>query len=151
MLEIFVDADGCAVKEETYRVAERHQLIVTLVANKPLNVPLDLRIRMTVVSGGFDAADDWIAEHAGRGDIVITSDILLADRAIKNQARVIGPKGNEFTAENIGNAVGNRELMTHLRQTGEAKGGPAPMGKTDRSQYLAALERVIQAIKKHGA
>jgi uncharacterized protein len=150
LLDIYIDADGCAVKDETYRVAERYQLKVFVVANKPLNVPFDARIQMCVVSGGFDAADDWIVEKAGIGDIVITSDILLADRCVKKSVRALGPKGKEFSEDNIGDAVATRELMTHLRQTGESKGGPAPMNKTDRSQFLGKLDQIIQAVKRLG-
>jgi uncharacterized protein YaiI (UPF0178 family) len=102
---------------------------------------------MVVVSGNFDAADDWIVENAKEFEIIITSDILLADRLIKNKCRVLGPKGHEWTEDNIGHAVATRELMAHLRQTGEAKGGPAPMAKQDRSQFLAKLDQIVQSIK----
>ncbi|MGZ3723288.1 MAG: YaiI/YqxD family protein [Bdellovibrionales bacterium] len=150
MLDIYIDADGCPVKDETYKVAERYKLKVYVVANKPLNIPFDARIQMCTVSGGFDAADDWIVEKAGVGDIVVTADILLADRCVKKQVRVLGHKGNEFTEDNVGDAVATRELMTHLRQTGESKGGPAPMNKTDRSQYLGKLDQIIQGVKRLG-
>jgi uncharacterized protein YaiI (UPF0178 family) len=148
LLEVYVDADGCPVKEEVYKVAERYQLNVTVVANKYINIPLNSRIRMQVVSGGFDAADDWIVEQIGSGDIVITTDILLAERVLIKQGRVLSPKGKEWTEENIGEAVGTREFMAHLRQTGEAKGGPAPMAKTDRSQFLSKLDQIIQSVRR---
>lgn len=148
MLHIFVDADGCPVKEEVYRVADRYKLPVTLVANKSMNFPLRPLIKMQVVSGGFDAADDWIVDHVEAHDIVITGDIPLADRCVKKQARVIGHKGGEFTPDNIGDAMASRELMNHLRQTGEAKGGPSGMTKQDRSQFLSKLDQVIQSIKR---
>lgn len=148
MLEIYVDADGCPVKDEIYKVADRYQLNVIVVANKYIAIPSNARTRMQVVSGGFDAADDWIVENAGRGDIVVTTDILLAERSLKKESRVLSPKGKEWTDENIGDAVGTREFMAHLRQTGEAKGGPAPMGKTDRSQFLSKLDQIIQSIRR---
>jgi uncharacterized protein YaiI (UPF0178 family) len=148
MLDIYIDADGCPVKEEVYRVADRYQLKVFVVANKPINIPFDARIEMVVVESGPDIADDWIAEHIGAGDIAITADILLADRCIKKQARVLGTKGIEFTEDNIGSAVADRELMKNLRQFGEIKGGPAPMEKKDRSLFLGKLDQIIQAIRR---
>jgi hypothetical protein len=148
VLKIFIDADGCAVKDEVYKVAERLQLQVFVVANKALKVPLDPRIEMVVVSGDFDAADDWIVANASVGDIVITADILLADRCLKNRAKVLGPKGDEFTEDSIGSTVAQRELMIHLRQTGEMRGGPAPMEKKDRSRFLAKLDQIIHTVKR---
>ena len=147
MLQIFVDADGCPVKEEVYRVAERYQLKVFLVANKRMQIPLDPRLEMVVVDAGFDAADDWIVEKAGPGDIVITGDLLLADRCVKKKARVLGNKGIELDEENIGDVLASRELMQNLRHMGESH-GPAPMEKKDRSQFLGKLDQIIQAIKK---
>jgi uncharacterized protein YaiI (UPF0178 family) len=147
MLDIYIDADGCPVKEETYRVATRYQLPVFVVANKPISLPLDPRLKMIVVSGGFDAADDWIVEHVKPSDIVITADIPLADRCIKKEARVISNKGSEFTPDSIGDAMATRELFIHLREMGENRGGPAPMEKKDRSQFLSKLDQVIQSIK----
>jgi uncharacterized protein YaiI (UPF0178 family) len=146
MPQIYIDADGCPVKEETYKVALRYKMQVILVANKPLTIPLDPLIRMEVVSGGFDAADDWIVENAKAKDIVVTADILLADRCVKNQVRVLGHKGNEFTEDNIGTAVAQRELMQNLRSMGENTGGPSPMDKKARSQYLAKLDQIINAV-----
>lgn len=145
MVTVFIDGDGCAVKDETYKVAARYKLKVVLVANKPMHIPLDANIEMKVVSGNFDAADDWIAEKIEANDILITADILLADRAIKKQARVLGPKGKEFTEDNIGHAVGTRELMSHLRNLGQTGTGPAPMSKNDRSQFLSKLDQITQA------
>lgn len=147
-MTIYIDADACPVKDETYRVAERYQLQVILVANKAMSFPHGPRIRLEVVPGNFDAADDWIVENAGPKDIVITSDILLADRLIKNLVRVLGPKGEEFTEDNIGSAVASRELMQNLRHMGEMRGGPAPMDKKARSRFLSELDRMIQAIKR---
>lgn len=149
MLDLYVDADGCAVKEEVYRVADRLQLKVILVANKRLLHPPDPRISMITVPGGLDVADDWIAEHIGPGDICITSDIPLAARCLLKRARVLGPKGQEFTDESIGNALATRELMSHLRGIGEVTGGPSAMSKKDRSNFLSNLDRVIQSIKRH--
>jgi uncharacterized protein YaiI (UPF0178 family) len=146
MLNIYIDADGCAVKDEIYKVAERLKLKVFVVANKALSVPLDPRIEMVVVSGGFDAADDWIFENAGTGDVVITADILLAERCLTKKTRVLGPKGIEFTEDSIGSAVATRELMSHLRQMGEMRGGPAPMEKKDRSQFLSKLDQILQSL-----
>ncbi|MBC7420614.1 MAG: YaiI/YqxD family protein [Bdellovibrio sp.] len=148
MLNIFIDADACPVKEETYRVADRCQLKVILVANQPMRIPEDLRYELKVVKGNFDAADDWIVENVSRGDIVITSDILLADRCLKKQARVLGPKGEEFTEDNIGGAIAMRELMGNIRSFGEVKGGPSAMNKNHRSNYLAKLDQIIQQLKK---
>ncbi|MGE0631131.1 MAG: YaiI/YqxD family protein [Pseudobdellovibrionaceae bacterium] len=149
MLNIFIDADGCAVKEETYKVASRYQLKVFVVANKPLQIPLDSLVEMKTVTGNFDAADDWIVENSSVGDVVITSDILLAERCVKKQVRALGPKGIEWTEDNIGSAVATRELMQNLLHMGEMRGGPSPMEKKDRSQFLGKLDQIIQAIKRH--
>jgi hypothetical protein len=148
MIKIYIDADGCPVKDEVYRVAERYQLPVVLVANQHLNLPLNPLLKMVVVKGNFDAADDWIVENCKASDIVITSDILLADRCVKKLARVLGPKGEEFTEDNIGSAVAHRELLQNLRHMGEIRGGPAAMDKKARSQFLGSLDRIIQSLKK---
>jgi uncharacterized protein YaiI (UPF0178 family) len=149
MLHIYIDGDGCAVKEEVYRVAERYQLPVTVVANKPMTVPSGPRIKMIVVrTGHLDAADDWIAENALTGDIVITADIPLAHRCLQKGARVLGPKGEEFTEDSICDAMATRELLQTLRQFGDARGGPAPMDKKDRSRFLGKLDQIIQAIRR---
>lgn len=150
MIQIYIDADGCPVKEEVYKVATRHQVKVIVVANKPLNIPLSPLLKMQVVTHGFDAADDWIAEQVTPRDIVVTADILLADRCIKKQARVLGPKGNEWTEENIGMAVAQRELLQNLRHMGEMRGGPAPMDKKARSQFLSQLDQIIHFLKRIG-
>ncbi len=149
MLILYIDADGCAVKEEAYRVAARYQMKVFVVANKFLSTPSDPRIEMQVVSGDFDAADDWIAEQISAGDILVTSDLLLADRCIKKQALVLGAKGRELTEENIGEVLGTRELMAHLRNLGDTKTGPAPMSKSDRSQFLSKLDEMIQRVQRN--
>lgn len=148
MLDIFIDADGSPVKEEIYRVAARHNLNVIVVANKRLNVPLHPKIRMQLVSGDPDAADNWIADNIQPKDICITADIPLADRCLKAKARSIQPRGDEWTEDNIGDAIATREIMRGLREMGEARGGPAPMAPRDRSNFLSQFENLIQAIKR---
>ncbi len=150
MNKIYIDADGCPVKDEVYKVAERYKIFVIIVANKYLNIPVNTLFEMQVVSGNFDAADDWIVEQAKKNDIVITADILLADRCVKKSVRVLGHKGEEFTEDNVGTAVANRELMQNLRHMGEVRGGPAPMDKKARSQFLSKLDQIIQSIKHAG-
>lgn len=150
MSKIFIDADGCPVKDEVYKVAERYRMNVMLVANKPLKYPACPLFGMKVVGGDFDAADDWIVENISAGDIVVTNDILLADRCIKKSARVLGSKGEEFTEDNVGSAVANRELMQNLRHMGEMRGGPKPMDKKARSQFLNTLDRIIQSLRRSG-
>lgn len=151
MTKIYIDADGCAVKDEVYKVAARFKLDVVVVANSYLNVPLDPKIAMQVVSGGFDAADDWIVEQAVPKDLVITSDILLADRCVKKGVRALDAKGGEFTEDNVGSKVAGRELSAHLRNLGLARGGPAPMDKKARSNFLNKLDQILQALKREGA
>jgi uncharacterized protein YaiI (UPF0178 family) len=148
MLTIFVDADACPVKEEIYRVAARHGLDVVVVANAAMRVPTDAKIRLQVVSDGFDAADDWIVEHADRGDIVVTSDIPLADRSLKKGAFVLGSNGRPFTEESIGDALAAREMSQELREMGVMKGGPAPFQKRDRSAFLQQLDAAIHVIRR---
>jgi len=149
MIKIYIDADACPVKEETFKVAKRYGLVTYVVANQYLNVPLDINIRMEAVSGDFDAADDWIAERAGSTDIVITSDLLLAERCVKNGARVIGPKGNLLDEDNIGSAVAGREVAEHLRDLGVSGTGPSAFAPKDRSNFLSKLDQIIQALKKN--
>jgi uncharacterized protein YaiI (UPF0178 family) len=146
--KIYIDGDGCPVKEETYKVALRYQLAVIVVANKAINIPLHPLIRMEVVKQGPDEADNWIAENIQENDICITADIPLADRCLKKNARVLNVRGEEFTEDMIGDAMATRELMKHLRELGEVKGGPAPFEKRDRSAFLSSLDRIIQAIKR---
>jgi uncharacterized protein YaiI (UPF0178 family) len=147
-MRIFIDADGCPVKEETYKVAIRYQIPVIVVANKRLQTPFHPLITMEVVAQGPDEADNWIAENIQENEICITTDIPLADRCLKNGALVLDSRGEEFTDEMIGEALGNRELFKHLRELGEIKGGPAPFAPKDRSKFLGSLDRVIQKIKK---
>jgi uncharacterized protein YaiI (UPF0178 family) len=148
LLHIFVDADACPVKPEVYRVAGRCRLAVTLVANARMRVPGESWITLQVVDGGFDAADDWIVGHVTPGDIVVTADIPLADRCLRQGARVIGPTGKPFTEDNIGQAVATRDLLTDLRGAGEITGGPPPLTQRDRSRFLQKLDDLIQAIRR---
>jgi uncharacterized protein YaiI (UPF0178 family) len=144
MPEVFVDADGCPVKKEIYRVAGRHGLDVTLVSNSRMQVPGERWIRLVVVSGGFDAADDWIVEHAAAGDVVVTADIPLADRCLKKGVRALTPTGKVFTQDSIGEAMANRELLSYLREMGTITGGPAPFSPKDRSRFLHELDQLIK-------
>jgi uncharacterized protein YaiI (UPF0178 family) len=148
LLHIYVDADACPVKPEVYRVAKRYGLQVTLVANSWMRVPDERSISLEVVADDFDAADDWIVEHAQPHDIVVTADILLAHRCLQEGSRVIGPTGKPFTEDNIGAAVATRELLAELRVGGEITGGPPPLQKRDRSLFLQQLDEVIQSIRR---
>ncbi len=148
MLNIYIDADACPVKDETYKVAKRYNLLTYVVANQYLNIPMDINIRMEAVSGSFDAADDWIVEKSQANDIVITSDILLAQRCVEKAVKVVNPKGHEYNEDNIGTAVSGRETAEHMRQTGHKGTGPSAMTKTDKSNFLSKLDQVIQKIKK---
>ncbi|MBI3196555.1 MAG: YaiI/YqxD family protein [Rhodospirillales bacterium] len=147
-ISIYIDADACPVKTEIYRVAERYGLKVYVVSNSYINVPRDPRVERVVVGDGFDAADDWIAERAGPEDIVITSDIPLADRSLKKGAAAIGSTGVAFTTSSIGMAMANRELMSNLRAMGETTGGPRPMSQRDRSRFLSTLDETIQKLRR---
>ena len=147
MLIVYVDADACPVKDEVYRVARRCAVRAVVVANAPLRVPADPLVEL-VVRTGFGAADDWIAEQAGPGDIVVTADIPLAARCLARQARVLDPKGRPFTDNDIGSALAMRDLMGALRQGGAVTGGPAPMTAKDRSRFLAKLDEAIVAVRR---
>jgi len=151
LLKIYIDADACPVKSEVFRVAERYELDVTLVSNTWMNTPKSNRIRLQVVDGKFDAADDWIVNHVQTDDIVISADIPLADQCLEKGARVIGPKGRVFTKDNIGDIMATREIMAHLRDLGTMTGGPAPFQKKDRSRFLQSLDQMIQKIKRNNA
>lgn len=150
MLDLYVDADACPVKDEIYRVAERYGLKVLVVANTWMRVPDHPGIELITVADGLDVADDWIAERAGVGDIAITSDIPLAARCVRNGARAIGPSGHPFTEDSIGDTLATRNLMTELRETGEIRGTGRPFTRQDRSRFLQALDTAIQAIKRTG-
>ena len=148
MVKIYVDADASPVRNEVVRVAKRYGLKVYLVANSEMQIGHDKSVEMVIVSGSFDAADDWIAERVIDQDIVVTGDIPLASRCLEKGARVIDPKGRVFTEESIGEALANRELMAYLRDMGEIAGGPAPYSKRDRSRFLQRLDDLIQAVFK---
>ena len=148
MLDIFVDADGCPVKDEVYRVARRHGLGATVVSNARMRIPEEDRFTLVVVGDRFDAADDWIAEHAGRDDIVISADIPLASRCLKKGAVVLDQRGGEFTEDNIGAALAGRELSAHLRDLGTLTGGPPPFSARDRSRFLHRLDETIRAVRR---
>lgn len=147
MLTIYIDADACPVKDEVYRVARRYAMPVAVVSRTPMRVPTDPLIRL-VVEANFGAVDDWIAERAGPGDIVITTDIPLAGRCLENSSQVLSPKGNPFTEDDIGEALGMRSLMENLRQDGSVTGGPAPMAPKDRSRFLSKLDEMINAARR---
>jgi uncharacterized protein YaiI (UPF0178 family) len=148
-ITIYVDADACPVKQEVYRVAERHAakgvaLKVVVVSNSPIAVPRDPMIERVVVGAGMDAADDYIAERAARGDVVITADVPLASRAVKAGAQAIAPSGRPFTEDSIGMTLATRNLMTDLRSAGAITSGPKPFGPRERSAFLSALDQAIR-------
>ena len=142
-VRILVDADACPVKDEVYKVAWRHQVPVTVVSNARIRVPEHALIERVVVSDAFDAADDWIVEQADAKTVVITGDILLADRCLKAGATVIGNSGKPFTAASIGSAIATRAIMADLRSGAGVTGGPAPFAKADRSRFLQALDEAL--------
>ena len=150
-LRIFIDADACPVKDETYRVAARYGVTVAVVANSPILVPRAPNIERVVVAAGPDAADDWIAERAGPGAIVVTADVPLASRCVKAGAEVLAPNGKPFSESSIGMALATRNLMDHLRSIGEATSGPKAFGPRDRSNFLGALDNVVTRLKRAGA
>ncbi|KTE05662.1 YaiI/YqxD family protein [Sphingopyxis sp. H115] len=148
-IQILVDADACPVKDEIYRVAWRYEVAVKVVSNSRLRVPEHPLIERITVSDGFDAADDWIAEAATARSIVVTADILLADRALKAGASVLSPNGKSFTMASIGPAIATRAIMADLRSgMGENMGGPPPFSKADRSQFLQALDAALVRLKR---
>ncbi len=144
---IYVDADACPVKPEILKVAERHGIEVTLVANSGLRPSRDPMVKNVIVSAGFDAADNWIAERAGAGDIVVTADVPLAVRCVATGAQVTGPTGRVFDETNIGMASAMRDLGQHLRETGESKGYNAAFSPRDRSKFLETLDRLCRRVK----
>lgn len=145
---LLIDADACPVKEEVYKVAFRVGAPVKIVANSFIRTPDHPLIERVIVSDGFDAADDWIAERADQSSIVVTSDILLADRCLKAGAIVIAPNGKEFTADTIGGAIATRAIMADLRGGGDQIGGPPAFRKQDRSNFLQALDRAIVRLRR---
>jgi uncharacterized protein len=147
-LRIYLDADACPVKDETYRVAARYGLRVFVVANSPILIPRALDIERVVVGQGADAADDWIAERAGPGAIVVTADIPLASRCVKAGAEVLSPTGKRFSEASIGIALATRDLMDHLRSSGQQTSGPKAFGPRDRSNFLGALDNAVARLKR---
>ncbi len=155
MITLLIDADACPVKQEIYRVAERHLLKgvaikVFVVSNSPIAVPRDEMIERVVVAAGMDEADNWIAERAHRGDIVITADVPLASRCVKAGATVLAPNGKPFTEETIGMTLATRNLMDSLRSSGEITSGPKPFAPRDRSAFLSALDQAIVRLTREG-
>ena len=142
-MRILVDADACPVKDEVYRVAFRREVAVCIVSNARIRIPDHPLVERVMVSDGFDAADDWIVEQTGASDVVITADILLADRCLKAGATVLGPTGKPFTNAGIGSAIATRSIMADLRVGGDVVGGPAPFAKADRSRFLQTLDEAL--------
>src|SRR5277367_1621173 len=156
MISIYVDADACPVKQEIYRVAERHArkgvaLKVYVVSNSPIAVPRDEFVERVVVGSGMDEADNWIADRARAGDIVVTADVPLASRCVKAGAEVIAPNGKPFTEASIGMTLAVRNLMTDLRSSGEVTGGPRSFAPRDRSAFLSALDQTIRRVQRQRA
>ena len=149
-IAIYVDADACPVKDEIYRVAIRHGVPVSVVAGSFIRVPQDPLIERIAAGSGMDAADDWIAERAREGDIVITADIPLASRCVKAGADAIAPNGRAFTEASVGMALATRNLMQNLREAGAVTGGPKPFSARDRSVFLSALDLAVVRLKRAG-
>ena len=149
MTEIYIDADACPVRDEVYRVAERLHLTVFVVANgsRPILPPREPNVRMVLVGDGADAADNWIAERIAGGDVCVTADIPLAARCLGKGAQAVSPAGKIWTEDNIGAALAGREVSRHLRELGLNAGGPAPFTKADRSRFLNALDKLVQAAR----
>jgi uncharacterized protein YaiI (UPF0178 family) len=151
MPTIYVDADACPVKEEIYKVARRIRWDVVVVANSFIRTPTEPHIRFVLVEAGADAADDWIAERAGKGDVVVTNDIPLAARALEKGAEALSPTAKIFTTDMIGSALATRGLMEHLRSFGEITSGPKPFSPKDRSTFLSALDAAVNRARKKAA
>ena len=147
-MHIYVDADACPVKPEIYRVAQRYEVRVTLVAASWMRIPTDANVALEVVAEGFDAADDWIAARVAPNDLVITADIPLAARCVAVGAQVLGPTGRPFTESNIGDMLATRNLLAEMRGAGMETGGPAPFEPRDRSRFLQALDQAVQALRR---
>lgn len=148
LIQIYIDADACPVKDEAAKVAARHGLVIHYVSNSHMRLPVGENVKRMVVTAGADAADDWIVEQVQPNDIVVTADIPLASRAHKKGARVISNAGKSFTEDSIGMALAMRNLMTHLRETTDMRGSNAVFTPADRSRFLQEMERVIQLIKR---
>ncbi|MEO6153728.1 MAG: YaiI/YqxD family protein [Croceibacterium sp.] len=146
---MLVDGDACPVKDEIYRVAERHRVPVSVVSNSPFRVPTGPLVERVVVSGSFDAADDWIAERADARSVVVTGDILLAGRCLKAGALVLAPTGKPFTMASIGSQIATRAIMADLRAGADGlMGGPRPFAKEDRSRFLQALDGALMRLER---
>lgn len=150
-IRLLVDADACPVREECVKVALRHGVKVTFVSNSYFRIESDPLVEREIVPGKFDAADDRIVEHVTRRSVVVTADILLAERCLAAGASaVLGPTGKPFTADSIGMAVATRSIMADLRAGGAQMGGPAPFSKADRSRFLSALDLALVRLERHG-
>ncbi|KHK90636.1 YaiI/YqxD family protein [Novosphingobium malaysiense] len=148
MIRILIDADACPVKDEIYKVAARYKVPVVVVSNSAMRIPRDPLVTRKIVSDAFDAADDWIADEASRASVVITADILLADRCLKAGATVIAPTGKPFTEASIGGAIATRAIMADLRAGGDVVGGPPPFSKADRSRFLSSLDDTLVRLRR---
>ena len=148
LIQIYIDADACPVKDETYRVAGRYGIKVWVVANSFMMVPDTPLVERVTVAGSFDAADNWIAERAARGAVVITSDVPLASRCVKAGAEAIAPNGRPFSEQSIGMTLAVRNLMHDLRSAGETTRGPPPFSPRDRSAFLSALDETIRRVQR---
>ena len=151
MTTLYVDGDACPVKEAVYAVAARHRAPVVVVANSYFAVPQDLDVKLVVVDQGLDAADDWIAERAGRGDLVVTAALPLAGRCLEAGARVLGTTGREFDDASIGDLLATRALKEHLRGAGQVTGGPPPLTDRDRSRFASKLDALVQKLLREAA
>ncbi len=150
-IEIFIDADACPVKDETYKVAQRYGLKTWVVSNAFMQIPPSPMIARVIVDAGPDVADDWIAEHVAPGDVTVTNDIPLAERVLQAGGHALTPGGKPFTENSIGAAIAQRALMEQLRSTGDILGGPKPFDRNDRSRYLQALDEIIQKERRKRA
>ena len=148
MLHIYVDADACPVKNEVYKVAQRYNLPVTLVANSYMRIPSGDWLKLVVVDQGLDEADDWIVAQVEKDDVVITGDIPLAARCLDEGAHVLGHKGRPFTTENVGESLATRQLLAQLRDQGIMMGGPPPFAAKDRSLFLQQLDQMVNTIQR---
>jgi len=148
LLDIYVDADACPVKDEVYKVAQRYGLRTYVVSNAFMMIPASPLIERVIVEAGPDVADDWIAEHIQTGDIAVTADIPLAERVLKAGGQALAPNGRAFTENSIGSAMAQRALMEQLRATGDIVGGPKPFDRNDRSRFLQALDEAVQRARR---
>ncbi len=148
LMRILIDADACPVKDDIYRVAIRHAVPVVVVSNSGMRLPGHPLVTQTIVSDAFDAADDWIAAEANADTLIVTGDILLADRCLKAGATVLSHSGKPFTTSSIGSAIAVRAIMADLRAGGDVVGGPAAFSKANRSQFLQALDTALVRMRR---